>query len=269
VAVLAAVFAAAGMAAAAPAFVAAQGAAPAPVPATASPPADDGSYEGLIGEAVQEYASGNFAEARALFERAHALKPNARTLRGLGVTAFELKRYVESLRELQASLDDSRNPLTDAQRQEVQALIPKARRFVGRIRLEVTGAKAAPEVYVDDRRVAGTELWLDLGTYRVSIRAAGYREAALRLVVEGGEDTVQHVELVPLDVAPRASLAPGSGAPAGATAGDQSVVGKWWFWTGIGAVVLGGTAVALAVALGGDGGSEPLYEGSAGSLRGP
>jgi tetratricopeptide (TPR) repeat protein len=53
-------------------------------------------------------------------------------------------------------------------------------------------------------------------------------------------------------------------------AGGEPVTKKGWFWTGVGAVVLGGTAVALAVALGGEeAGQEPLYEGNGGSLRGP
>jgi tetratricopeptide (TPR) repeat protein len=48
------------------------------------------------------------------------------------------------------------------------------------------------------------------------------------------------------------------------------VTKQWWFWTGIGAVVIGGTAAALAVALGGDDTeTEPFYEGNGGSLAGP
>jgi tetratricopeptide (TPR) repeat protein len=51
---------------------------------------------------------------------------------------------------------------------------------------------------------------------------------------------------------------------------SEPVTSKWWFWTGIGAVVVGGTAVALAVALGGDETEpEPFYEGNGGSLKGP
>jgi tetratricopeptide (TPR) repeat protein len=38
----------------------------------------------------------------------------------------------------------------------------------------------------------------------------------------------------------------------GEPAPSKPVTKQWWFWTGIGAVVVGGTAVALAVALGGD-----------------
>lgn len=51
---------------------------------------------------------------------------------------------------------------------------------------------------------------------------------------------------------------------------DDAVTSKWWFWTGLGAIVAGGTAVALAVALGGeDVEQEPLYMGNGGSLTGP
>lgn len=51
---------------------------------------------------------------------------------------------------------------------------------------------------------------------------------------------------------------------------DGAVTSKWWFWTGLGAVVAGGTAVALAVALGGeDVEQRPLYQGNGGSLTGP
>ena len=51
---------------------------------------------------------------------------------------------------------------------------------------------------------------------------------------------------------------------------DKPVTKKWWFWTGIGAVVVGGAAVALALAIGGDeAGQEPSYEGNGGSLQGP
>jgi tetratricopeptide (TPR) repeat protein len=50
----------------------------------------------------------------------------------------------------------------------------------------------------------------------------------------------------------------------------EPVTSKWWFWTGIGAVVVGGTAAALAVALGGDETEQqPFYEGNGGSLQGP
>jgi len=75
----------------------------------------------------------------------------------------------------------------------------------------------------------------------------------------------------PADTAERAQA--GTDDPAytqGERGAGESVAEQWWLWTGIGAVVLGGAAAALAIALGGDElEREPPYEGNGGSLRGP
>ena len=69
---------------------------------------NESEYQRLVRQAIAEYAEHNFAEARALFARAHALEPNARTLRGLGMTAFELRSYAEVYRVLTAAPERSR-----------------------------------------------------------------------------------------------------------------------------------------------------------------
>src|SRR5262245_44240118 len=69
---------------------------------------DAAAYRSAVDDAVSEFAAGRFEEARALFKRAHQLSPNARTLRGLGMTAFELRAYVQAIRELRAALADTR-----------------------------------------------------------------------------------------------------------------------------------------------------------------
>ena len=48
-------------------------------------------YQDVVREGIHEFTAGNFVEARTLFERAHALKPSARTFRGLGLISYELK----------------------------------------------------------------------------------------------------------------------------------------------------------------------------------
>jgi tetratricopeptide (TPR) repeat protein len=92
------------------------------------------------------------------------------------------------------------------------------------------------------------------------------------------EQNKEAAPVAPIAVAPTpaetAEQAPSSQTDPAYTEGDSTqsapVTEKWWFWTGIGAVVVGGTAVALAVALGGDETErEPFYEGNGGSLQGP
>src|SRR4051794_41142067 len=82
-------------------------------------------YHALAARAVAAFDAGHFAEARALFLRAHELWPSARTLRTLGMTAFDLQMYPEALRELQAALADQRRPLDAAQRTQVAELIKR------------------------------------------------------------------------------------------------------------------------------------------------
>jgi hypothetical protein len=215
----------------------------------------DSSYEVLIREALAEFNALNYAEARALFERAHALRPNARTLRGLGITAFELKRYVQAVHELEAALAEPRTPLTPTQHTEVEGLIVKARRFVGKVKLDVTPSDAT--VLVDGQPVEGTEVVLDLGEHQLSVRAEGYRDETIKLVIDGGEDITQRVELLRPEVSPQAVAAAAptdehtnvTHAAPEDQASSGSVFGKWWFWTVAGAVVAGaavGTALALS-----------------------
>jgi hypothetical protein len=165
--------------------------------ASAQPAADDGAYRATIDEAVREFSAGRFEEARALFKRAHELSPNARTLRGLGMTAFELRAYVQAIRELQAALDDKRKPLEGELRSKVEVLLDKSRKFVGVLRLELDPRNAS--VLVDGKSPTfeddGT-LLLDAGTHVISATAPKHKATNVRVLVEG--DTKQTVR-VPLE----------------------------------------------------------------------
>jgi tetratricopeptide (TPR) repeat protein len=61
-------------------------------------------YKALIKQAVQEFEAANWPEAFALFKRAHDIEPNARTLRGIGIAAYEMRDYVQSIGYLQTAL---------------------------------------------------------------------------------------------------------------------------------------------------------------------
>src|SRR5690349_17885891 len=101
--------------------------APAPTSAPAQPapaqPASPGDrdYDATIESALNEYRLGNWDEATALFVRAHALRPSARTLRGMGLSEFENRKYVLALVHCSAALSDARNPLNTEQRGELES----------------------------------------------------------------------------------------------------------------------------------------------------
>jgi hypothetical protein len=168
--------------------------APGRIAAQAAPGSDDSAYRTTIEEAVREFGAGRFEEARSLFKRAHELSPNARTMRGLGMTAFELRAYVQAIRELSAALADKRKPLEGEMRGKVEALLDKARKFVGEVRVELDPKDAAllvdgkPAVFEPDG-----SLLLDAGTHVFSATAPKHKATNMRILVEG--DTEQTVKM--------------------------------------------------------------------------
>jgi hypothetical protein len=171
-------------------------------------------YQQLAKRAIDERDAGHFAEARRLFERAHALWPSARTLRTLGMTAFDLDMYPEALRELQAALDDPRRALEPKQREQVAALIDRTRARVGIFSLTLT--PAAAQLTVDGKPADATEkLVLTLGDHELVARAPGHEELRRTLGVRARQDESLTLTLKPSPPPPSAAaaLAPGIIAP--------------------------------------------------------
>lgn len=167
--------------------------------ALAAPPRasaeDVTEYDQFIRRAIGEVEQGNWDEARALFRRAHELNPNARTWRGLGISAFETRQYVEAIAELEAALADPRKALTPEQRDEAKSLLARARDFISVLRVQVSPPGA--EVLVDGARAElhdGT-LFLDPGPHTVVARAPGFEERETTLRANAGEQQELAIEL--------------------------------------------------------------------------
>jgi hypothetical protein len=180
--------------------------------ARAEEPADEHAPPSTeIADAVAEYDAGHFEEARALFRRAHAQAPSARTLRGIGMASFELRDYVEASRSLAAALEETRHALTPEQRQHVEGLLARAQTFVGRftLRLEPADATLVVDGQPASREADGT-LLLPFGRHVVGGRCPSCAPLERAIEVLGGER--QAIELV---LAPQASVrsAPGADPP--------------------------------------------------------
>jgi hypothetical protein len=173
----------------------------APVIVPMDPPANvQAMYRDVVTHAVAEFDAGRFAEARALFLHAHELWPSARTLRTLGMTAFELRMYPRALAELQSALADPRRALPDDQRAEVLLLIEQTHAYVGRYRVQLSPAGA--ELLVDGNPAAPGVLVLALGDHVLVVRAAGHGELRRALMVQGREDEALALNLEPLNSLP-------------------------------------------------------------------
>jgi tetratricopeptide (TPR) repeat protein len=198
-------------------------------------------YRDAIERGLEEYRLGNFQEARDQFARAHAFHPNARTLRGLGFTAFELRNYVEAEDYLQSALDSREKPLEGNLRGETEQMLARARSYVGQIRLDLQPANAV--VIVDGIRspdASGT-LRLGVGDHVLEFRADGFLGERRALRVQGGQGQALKVALSRLSVS-------GSSRPPQERSSLQPIYKRWWLWTAVG-VVVAGAAVGLAVGL--------------------
>lgn len=71
------------------------------------------------------------------------------------------------------------------------------------------------------------------GEHTVEARAAGYLPESQHISVKAGQDTVLEFGLKVV--------------PAPIIKEDKSIFSRWWFWTAVGAVVVGGVATGVAV----------------------
>lgn len=218
---------------------------------------------------MREYAAGNFVEARSLFEHAHALRPSARTWRALGFCAYELKRYVQAVTELDAAREDLRNPMTPEQLREADATRAKAERYVAELRLEIEPEDA--RVLLDGQPMVGRRLRVNAGEHVVAASAPGHRSRDLTLTLVGGRS--QEVELVlpPVDLSVEVPAgAQPAAVPTGssdASADSTSLTERWWFWAALGGVVVAGAIGTWAAVSGAQ--SSPEQGTTGVTLRAP
>ncbi|MEY4509389.1 MAG: hypothetical protein RLZZ450_1511 [Pseudomonadota bacterium] len=153
-------------------------------------------YRAAIDETLAEYTAQNYLEAMTLFARAHQLSPNARTLRGLGVVTFELRRYSESVSFLEQALSSAKKRLDGTMRSETVDLLARARGFVAKI--EITLEPSSGTVLVDGETAslaADRRLLLDIGKHQLEFSAAGYLAQRRSFTVVGGEEQNWKVSL--------------------------------------------------------------------------
>ena len=174
-------------------------------------------YKQAIGQALEEYGLQHYEESRSLFEKAHALDPNARTLRGLGMVEFELRHYVAAEGYLEASLKSGKKPLTEEQRQAVQGLLTRTKQFIAKYELAVEPeAPAGMRVELDGKPVRWGDkepLSVEAGEHVLRVSAPNSEPREVHHDVKGGEQQTLRIELAirnpqQSDQAPKQDLGP-------------------------------------------------------------
>jgi hypothetical protein len=217
-------------------------------------PGDTPAYRELLKEGVGEYDARHYEEARALFARAHALNPNARTLRGLGMACFELRDYVGAIRHLRGALREKRKPLTVEQRVHVSGLIERALTYVGTFEITLKPADAA--LTIDGQpaqREEGGAILIGFGRHALVATCPSCEGDSRTIAVNGGEHVSLAFNLAPAIKATPAPVPPVAPAavPPPAPAKPKPVVqdgahgsAPWGLWAAAGgAGVLTGAGV--------------------------
>lgn len=175
----------------------------APVPA---------AYESAVDRAFSAFEAGQYELAHERFLEAYGVFPNARVLRALGKTEYELKRYGEAIGHLEQALASSVRPLSAGQRADVEQLLGQARARVARYTILTVPQETALLVNgAEPRRAADGALLLDPGKHVLELRATGYQTERRTLEVAGGSSEIVQIEL--FKIAPIASHEPIVEAP--------------------------------------------------------
>jgi len=202
------------------------------------------SYTRAIDAAVDEHERGHFAEAREHFRAAHDVFPNARTLRGLGKTEFELRNYGEAVKFLTAALASTVRPLTPPLRHEVEHVLERARAYVGEVHVDVQPGSAS--VSVDGVTVASgpqAALALQVGEHVLEFRATGRLSERRQVTVRGRDQINIQVVLTPPE--PERTALPNANQERPPYSAPS--YRKWWVWATAGVVAAGAvTAIVLA-----------------------
>jgi tetratricopeptide (TPR) repeat protein len=194
------------------------------------------AYREVIDKATSEYDAGRFSEARAQFEVAHNLFPNARSLRGMGMAEFELRNYPASIYFLEQALAAPVKPLTDELRKDTEMLLLRARAFVGKVTFDLQPPDASLALNGTALQLGPDRaLTLIAGDYALKVSAPGYDDVQRALHVPAGQESAVRVELAkhvevlqpppPLAAAPPPQSTPFFERP--------------WVWAVIGAAVAG------------------------------
>jgi hypothetical protein len=214
--------------------------------------ADDADYDGLIRSALSEYDAGRYEEAAALFGRAHAISPNARTHRGLGLSFYEARKYALAVRHLRAALQDQRRPLTADMKSSAQKVLRQAEGFVATVHVALDPSDATLEVDGHPAELEGDELLLDPGQHELIARAPDRAEerriveaisgstSDLQLTLRSADEEAAHLQ----ETAPPHAQPTSTPAPAEATRSSPGV-GPYIVMGAGGALLIGSLVTGL------------------------
>ncbi|MDB4932850.1 MAG: hypothetical protein JWM10_5334 [Myxococcaceae bacterium] len=229
-----------------------------PALAFAQPAAPDAQARAAFDRGIADVDAGRFANAVAAFEESYRLRPAAVVLYNLASAYSRLGRHQQAIATYERYLAEGGARLPADRVQSVRTRIAELRRDLPVVVLRVRPAPFALTVDGRPQTVTGDEVALDPGSHLLVAtapsRAPQQREVQLapgarvtwdvELVAEASAPATPVVAAAPVEVSAPAVTPHPRREPMPATAAP-TITSRWWFWTGIGVVVAGGTLAVL------------------------
>jgi hypothetical protein len=172
--------------------------------------AEPDGYGALVRVAVKAYEARDYVAARSLFEHAHHLYPNARTLRGIGIVALEQGDYVLCATSMEAALSSTERSLDEGLRREAQGLLTRMQTLLGRVAVTVEPATA--RLFIDGKpwtaSLGTAPVYLAPGPHAFRFEQKDYIPDEQSLSVRAGEQQTIRVTLLPVRPLPVIASAP-------------------------------------------------------------
>lgn len=228
--------------------------------AFAQPAAPDVQARAAFDRGITDVDAGRFANAVAAFEESYRLRPAAVVLYNLASAYTRLGRHQQAIATYERYLSEGGSRLPPDRVQSVRERIAELRRDMPVVVLRIRPAPFSLTVDGRLQAVTGDELALDPGSHLLVATAPSHAAQQREVQLAPGGRVTWEAELA-AEAAPvvavattpavvmtpaRVAVTPHPSQPARpAPSAEPGITSRWWFWTGIGVVVAGGTLAAL------------------------
>jgi hypothetical protein len=146
---------------------------------------------------VELFKKGDNEGALVEFKAAYNAQPHFKVRYNIGMTLYNLNRYVEAEEELKAYITEGGDDVPQDKKTTVQSILYEIASYIGSVSLncDVDGA----QVFVDGEYVATLPLSqpfkLDVGEHIIEVKAEGYSDYSEKVSMPGAKDITVHAEL--------------------------------------------------------------------------
>ena len=212
----------------------------------------------LFREGNRLFSEGRFRAALEKFQHARRLYPQSRRIDlHIAYTLTELGWNAQAAEQLHQFLDKGGSRAEGKVITQVRARLEALKKTVGSV--EITCVVAGAVVAVGGVVVGRTPLrhWIyrRVGTYVLTVDAAGHHPFSLSLTFAPGHHTRMEARLTPKKEETAVTEVP--------RYNPTALHKKWWLWTIVGAVVIGS---AIAISASQTGGGETIPRGELGGI---